>query len=51
MVVTVWLFVLRVQEILLLLMVRLVVEPSLGFFEDLRVVIGLVLASEVLSHI
>lgn len=45
MVVTVGLFVLGVQEILLLFMIGLVVEPSLGLFENLRVVIGLVLAA------
>ena len=42
MAVTVGLFMLGVQEIFLLLMVGLVMEPSFGFFENLRVVISLV---------
>lgn len=45
MAVIVGLFVLGMEEILLLLMVGLVMESSFGFFENLRVVIGLVFAA------
>lgn len=43
--------VLGVQEVLILLMRWLVVEPALGLLEDVGVVIALVLALQVFSHI